>query len=74
MNVNKVVKILMSICNNSASFNTIPVDILKTVIIISVNYNGQMKDGNTINICNVDCTKFLGHIIGVSSTIAQKTA
>ena len=33
-----------------------------------------MTDGNTINICNVDCTKFLGHTIGVSPHIAQKTA
>ena len=34
----------------------------------------SMSDGNTINICNVDSTKFLDRIISVSPNIAQKTA
>ena len=33
-----------------------------------------MAAGNTINICNVDCTKFLGRTIGVSPTIARSVA
>ena len=46
---------------------------------ISLYFNGHrmlsstvfsMAAGNTINICNVDCTKFLGRTIGVSPTIA----
>ena len=32
----------------------------------------SMASGNTINICNVNCTKFLGHTIGTSPIIAQK--
>ena len=34
----------------------------------------SMVAGNTINICNVDCTKFLGRTIGVSPTIARSVA
>ena len=50
---------------------------------ISLNFNGHcmisstvfsMENENTINICNVDCTKFLGHTIGVSPNIAQNIA
>jgi len=50
---------------------------------ISLNFNGHrmvsstvfsMADGKTINICNVNCTKFLGRTIGISPTIARKTA
>ena len=50
---------------------------------ISLYFNGHrmlsstvfsMVAGNTINICNVDCTKFLGCTIGVSPTIARSVA
>ena len=50
---------------------------------ISLYFNGHrmlsstvfsMAAGNTINICNVDCTKFLGRTIGVSPTIARSVA
>ena len=49
----------------------------------SIYFNGHhmvsstvfsMAAGNTINICNVDCTKFLGRTIGVSPTISQSVA
>jgi len=33
-----------------------------------------MADGKTINICDVKCTKFLGRTIGISPTIARKSA
>ena len=50
---------------------------------VSLYFNGHHMDsstvfsmaaGNTINICNVDCTKFLGCTIGVSPTIARSVA
>ena len=33
-----------------------------------------MADGKTINICNVNCTKFLGRTIGMSPAVARKSA
>ncbi|XP_065903961.1 uncharacterized protein [Dysidea avara] len=48
---------------------------------ISLNFNGHrmisstvfsMADGNTINICNVECTKFLGRTIGVSPIFLKR--
>ena len=47
---------------------------------ISLNFNGyhmisstvfSMSDGNTINTCNVDCIKFLGCTISVSSKLLK---
>ena len=42
---------------------------------VSIHFNGRhvvystqfsMNNGNTVNICNINCTKFLGKTIGVS--------
>ena len=50
---------------------------------ISLNFNGHrmvsstvfsMADVNTVNICNVNCTKFLGRTIGISAATTRKTA
>jgi len=50
---------------------------------ISLNFNGyrmisstvfSMADGKTINICDMKCTKFSGRTIGISPTIARKSA
>ena len=50
---------------------------------VSLHFNGHhavsttkfsMSNGNTINICDVNCTKFLGKTIGYSFSATQKLA
>jgi len=50
---------------------------------VSLHFNGHqvvpttefsMSNGNTINICSVNCTRFLGKTIGTSPTVTRKLA